>query len=90
MVEQDMLRQTVSDNLSANLHAGRIALGMSQSQEAKLMHVTRQTISNYERCCRRPDLELLLEFASLYQKTLPDLLSTPDSSSETDSTRSIS
>lgn len=51
----------------------RKELGMTQEQVAKLLHVNRQAVSNWERGKNYPDLDVLIELSRVYDLSL-DLL----------------
>ncbi len=57
-----------------NLKALRNIRGLSQNDVAEALNVTRQTISSYETGRTEPDLEMLKEFADLYNADINDIL----------------
>lgn len=57
-----------------NLKTLRTDRGLSQSEAAEALHVTRQTISSYETGRTEPDLETLKRFAELYHADIHDVL----------------
>lgn len=68
-------------DLGKRLRERRIALHRTQDELAAQLHVTRQTISNYERGLSEPDLDMLRRLADALQTDLDALLGakkTPD------------
>ena len=53
-----------------------MALGMTQDELAARLHVTRQTVSNYERGLSEPDLDMLLRLAEALMTDSAALLGT--------------
>ena len=60
--------------LGERIRARRIELGIKQEQLADRIHVTRQTISNYERGTSEPDLDTLRGLAEALDLDLGQLL----------------
>ena len=57
--------------ISQNIRRLRKEKGMSQEQLAQALHVTRQTVSAWERGIAQPGLDVLVKFfLSLLHKTL--------------------
>lgn len=54
----------------------RIERGLSQAQLAERLHVTRQTVSSWERGISHPDIKTLEAMASVYEISLEELLFT--------------
>lgn len=52
----------------------RVKLGYSQQEVAKILFVTRQTVSNWELGKSYPNLELLASLSDLYEVSVDDLL----------------
>ena len=50
-------------DIGKNIRALRMRTKLSQDQLAEAIHVTRQTVSNYETGRSRPDVEMLTELA---------------------------
>lgn len=59
--------------LGNNLKAYRIKSRYSQSDIANLLNVTKQTVSNWEKGKRLPDINILVKLANLYNVTLDTL-----------------
>lgn len=64
-------------DFSKNLKQLRQAGGMSQAQLAEQMHVTRQTISSWERGNSYPDIGSLTQLAEVLGVEVQQLLCTP-------------
>ena len=54
-------------SIHQNLRDLRAARGMTQDQVAERLHITRQTVSNYETGRSQPDLDTLVRLAGLYR-----------------------
>ena len=52
----------------------RSELNLTQQEVAKKLHVTRQTISNWENGKSYPDLDMLIEISDVYQVSIDSLL----------------
>lgn len=50
-------------DIGKNIKQSRVLRGMTQDDLAELLHVTRQTVSNYETGRSRPDIDMLLSMA---------------------------
>lgn len=59
--------------LGHNLKMYRIKSGYSQVDIANLLNVTKQTVSNWEKDKRLPDINILVRLANLYNVTLDTL-----------------
>ena len=57
-----------------NLKILRLASGLSQTEVADAINVTRQTVSSYETGRTQPDLETLKRLSELYEADLHDVL----------------
>ena len=64
-------------DISKNIREVRLRRGMSQEQLAEALHVTRQTISNYETGRSRPDVETLTLLAQALEADVRELLYGP-------------
>lgn len=51
-------------DISKNIKELRCSRGMTQEELAERLHVTRQTVSNYENGRTRPDIDMLLDIAA--------------------------
>ena len=60
--------------INENLKLLRQASGMTQSDVADVISVSRQTVSSYESGRTQPDLEILKRLAEVYQADLHDVL----------------
>lgn len=61
-------------NFSKQLREQRKQLGLTQAAVAERLHVTRQTISNWEQGKNYPDLTMLVQLSTVYQISLDSLL----------------
>lgn len=64
-------------DISKNIREVRLRRGMSQEQLAQALHVTRQTVSNYETGRSRPDVETLTLLAKVLEADVRELLYGP-------------
>ena len=64
--------------LGERIRARRLELGMKQDELAERLHVTRQTISNYERGSSEPDLDTLQRLAEALAVNRNQLLDTEE------------
>lgn len=64
-------------DISKNIREVRLRRGMSQEQLAQALHVTRQTVSNYETGRSRPDVETLTLLAQALEADVRELLYGP-------------
>lgn len=60
--------------ISENLRAARRQLRLSQTEAAKFIHITRQSLAAFERGVRQPDLNHLLGLSNLYRLTPDELI----------------
>lgn len=60
--------------LGKNLEEKRENLCFTQKQVADILHVSRQTVSNWERDVSYPDLESLVSLSDLYHISVDSLL----------------
>lgn len=65
------------EDIGKNIRALRVRKKLSQDQLAQILHVTRQTVSNYETGRSRPDVEMLAELARVLDADLKELLYGP-------------
>lgn len=65
------------ENLGKNIRLLRVQRKMSQDQLAEALHVTRQTISNYETGRSRPDVEMLTALAEALDADVKEILYAP-------------
>lgn len=56
-------------DISKNIRALRTAKGLTQEELAAALHVTRQTVSNYENGRSRPDIDMVLRIARRWRRT---------------------
>ena len=63
-------------NLESQIKRLRERQGLTQATFAALLHVTRQTVSNYETGRSQPDLDMLAEIARILQTDTATLLGT--------------
>ena len=64
-------------DIGKNIRALRIRKKLSQDQLAQILHVTRQTVSNYETGRSRPDVEMLAALAQALDTDVKELLCAP-------------
>lgn len=64
-------------DIGKNIRALRIRKKLSQDQLAQVLHVTRQTVSNYETGRSRPDVEMLAALAQALDTDVKELLCAP-------------
>ena len=60
--------------MGQNIRLFRTNIGMSQAGLAKLLNLTPQAISNWERGIALPDIDLLIPLATIFSVTLDELL----------------
>lgn len=65
------------ENLGKNIRLLRVRRKMSQDQLAQALHVTRQTVSNYETGRSQPDVEMLTALAEALRVDVKELLYGP-------------
>ena len=65
-------------NFIEKLRSVRKAKGMSQSQIALMLQISRQAYNNYERGIRQPDYDTLVKIADILQISLDYLLGKSD------------
>lgn len=61
-------------NIGEKLSSARQSAGLTQEQAAEHLHVSRQTISNWENCKSYPDILMSIELSKLYGIDLTSLL----------------
>lgn len=64
-------------DIGKNIRALRMRKKLSQDQLAEAIHVTRQTVSNYETGRSRPDVEMLTELAQALDVDIKELVYGP-------------
>lgn len=64
-------------DIGKNIRSLRQRQGISQDQLAQILHVTRQTVSNYETGRSRPDVEMLTALADALGADVTDVLYGP-------------
>lgn len=69
--------------LSHNLQTARKQTGLSQNDVATLLHITRQSVSQWENGHSCPDLQNLLLLSDIYQVSVDNLLGISAMSSNT-------
>lgn len=65
------------ENLGKNIRLLQMQRKMSQDQLAESLHVTRQTVSNYETGRSRPDVEMLTTLAAALDADVKEILYAP-------------
>ena len=71
------------NTLSHNLQTARKKTGLSQNDVANLLHITRQSVSQWENGHSCPDLQNLQILSEIYQISVDNLISAPTMSSNT-------
>ena len=64
-------------DIGKNIRTLRTRRGLSQDQLAEALHVTRQTVSNYETGRSRPDVEMLTALAEALGADVTEVLYGP-------------
>lgn len=59
---------------SRNVRSLRIAAGYTQDDISALLHVARQTYSNYENLTRQPSIDIIINLAAILHVTIDALL----------------
>lgn len=65
-------------DLKTNLRKFRIEKGLSQAQLAKILNVAQNTVSNWEKGIREPDLKTTQVLADFFDVSVDYLLGRPD------------
>lgn len=60
--------------MAITLKAARVNVDMSQMEAAKLLGISKNTLSNYEKYKTKPDIELSKRIAALYGCTVDDII----------------
>ena len=68
--------------LASSIKALRKQQHMTQDELAELLHVTRQTVSNYENGKSEPDIETLVRIAEIFETDVNSLVNSPNPKSE--------
>lgn len=63
--------------IGGNIRALRKERGMKQAELAELLHVTRQTVSNYENGKSEPDIDTLVRIAEVFETDVNSLVNGP-------------
>lgn len=61
-------------NVGEKLKLARVKQGLTQDELAERLHITRQTISNWENSKSYPDILQIIELSNLYSMNLDELL----------------
>lgn len=64
-------------NLGTRLRQIRKQSGLSQAQLAKILHISRQSISKWENDLSSPDVEMLLKLSSYYKVSIDEIVDNP-------------
>lgn len=64
----------IENNLAYNLKQARKQRGYSQNDVATILHITRQSVSKWERGLVYPDLDNLVRLSEIYQVSLDELV----------------
>lgn len=60
--------------MEITLKAARVNVDMSQTEAAKQLGISKNTLSNYEKYKTKPDIELSKRIAVLYGCTVDDII----------------
>lgn len=60
--------------MAITLKAARVNAGMSQTEAAKRLRISKSTLSNYEKYRTKPNIELSKRIADLYGFTVDDII----------------
>ena len=60
--------------MAITLKAARVNVGLSQTEAAKHLGISKNTLSNYEKYVTKPDIEIAKRIASLYCCTVDDII----------------
>jgi DNA-binding XRE family transcriptional regulator len=60
--------------MAITLKAARVNVDMSQTEAAKQLGISKNTLSNYEKYKTKPDIELSKRIAVLYGCTVDDII----------------
>lgn len=60
--------------MAIHLKAARVNAGYTQSAAAKLLDISKGTLSNYEKYRTKPDIEMSKKIAELYRTTVDDII----------------
>lgn len=71
------------NTLSHNLQTARKKTGLSQNDVANLLHITRQSVSQWENGHSCPDLQNLQLLSEIYQISVDNLIAAPTMTSNT-------
>ncbi|GAA0076146.1 hypothetical protein UT300005_05240 [Clostridium sp. CTA-5] len=64
----------MTDILSKRIKERRLLLGYNQPELAKILNVSKQTVSNWEKGNRTPDAETLIKLANIFSVSVDFLL----------------
>lgn len=60
--------------MAITLKAARVNIGMNREDAAKALHISKNTLANYENYKTKPDIEKSKQIAALYGCTVDDLI----------------
>ncbi len=64
-------------NIGESIRSLRKSKGMTQDELAEQLHMTRQTVSNYENGKSEPDIEMLVRLAEVFETDVNSLVDSP-------------
>lgn len=64
----------IMSDIGFSIHKLRIQKHMTQQQLARFLHITRTTLSNYERGKRLPDIYMVKKIADIFEVSIDSLL----------------
>jgi ribosome-binding protein aMBF1 (putative translation factor) len=70
-------KKEVNNNMPMTLKAARVNKGLNQHKAAQLLGVSVDTLSNYERAKRFPDVPIIKKMEEVYGTTYDDLIFLP-------------
>lgn len=60
--------------LQIQLKAARVNAGFTQKQAAKMLNLSKNTLSSYEAYKTKPDIETAIKIAELYKISINDII----------------
>lgn len=60
--------------MAIHLKAARVNAGLTQSEAAKELNISKGTLANYEKYKTKPDIEMSKKIAELYGTTVDDII----------------
>lgn len=60
--------------MQIQLKAARVNAGLTQKQAAKMLNLSKNTLSSYEAYKTKPDIETAIKIAELYKISINDII----------------